>query len=32
MNPAFTEMSVALAVNPNSKMGVYWAQECGTRR
>jgi uncharacterized protein YkwD len=32
MNPAFTEMSVALAVNPKSKMGWYWAQEFGTPR
>jgi len=32
MNPAFTEMGVAFAVNPKSKMGVYWAQEFGTRR
>ena len=32
MNPAFTEMGVAFAVNRQSRMGVYWAQEFGTRR
>jgi hypothetical protein len=25
-------MSVALAVNPKSKMGAYWAQAFGTPR
>lgn len=32
MNGAFTEMGVAFAINPNSEMGVYWAQEFGTQR
>lgn len=32
MNPAFTEMGVAFAVNRLSRMGVYWTQELGTRR
>lgn len=32
MNPAFTEMGVAFAVDHNSKMGVYWTQEFGTSR
>ena len=32
MNPAFTEMGVAFAVDRNSKMGVYWTQAFGTPR
>lgn len=32
MNPVFTEMGVAFAVNPNSRMGVYWTQAFGTPR
>jgi uncharacterized protein YkwD len=32
MNPAFTEMGVAFAVDRGSEMGVYWAQEFGTPR
>jgi uncharacterized protein YkwD len=32
MNPAFTEMGVAFAVNPASEMGVYWTQVFGTPR
>jgi uncharacterized protein YkwD len=32
MNPAFTEMGAAVAVNSQSKMGVYWAQEFGAPR
>jgi len=32
MNPAFTEMGVAFAVNPKSEMGVYWTQAFGTPR
>jgi uncharacterized protein YkwD len=32
MNPAFTEMGVAFAVDPGSDMGVYWSQAFGTRR
>lgn len=32
MNPAFTEMGVAFAVDRTSKLGVYWAQEFGTPR
>jgi uncharacterized protein YkwD len=32
MNPAFTEMGVAFAVDPGSDMGVYWAQAFGSRR
>ena len=31
MNPAFTEMGVAYAVDPASEMGVYWSQAFGTR-
>jgi uncharacterized protein YkwD len=31
-NPALSEMSIAFAVNPKSKMGVYWAQAFGTPR
>ena len=30
MNPAFTEMGVAFAVDPRSEMGVYWTQAFGT--
>ena len=29
MNPAFTEMGVAFAVDPSSEMGVYWTQAFG---
>ena len=32
MDPAFTEMGVAFAVDPGSKMGVYWTQAFGTPR
>ena len=32
MNPAFTEMGVAFAIDPGSDMGVYWTQAFGTRR
>ena len=32
MNPAFTEMGAAFAVNDKSEMGVYWAQLFGTPR
>lgn len=32
MNPAFTEMGVAVAVNGKSRMGVYWTLEFGTPR
>jgi uncharacterized protein YkwD len=32
MNASYTEMGVAAAVNPASKMGLYWAQEFGTPR
>jgi uncharacterized protein YkwD len=32
MNPAFTEMGVAFAVDRRSEMGVYWAQAFGTPR
>jgi uncharacterized protein YkwD len=32
MNPAFTEMGVAFAVDRKSKLGVYWTQEFGTPR
>lgn len=30
MNPAFTQMGVAYAVNPTGKMGIYWTQVFGT--
>ena len=30
MSPAYTEMGVAHAANPQSRMGVYWAQLFGT--
>jgi len=32
MNPVFTEMSVAYAVDAKSAMGVYWGQSFGTPR
>jgi uncharacterized protein YkwD len=32
MNPAFTEMGAAFAVDPKSEMGVYWTQAFGTPR
>ena len=32
MNPAFTEMGVAFAIDPRSEMGVYWTQAFGTPR
>jgi uncharacterized protein YkwD len=32
MNPAFTEMGSAYAVDPASEMGVYWAQAFGRPR
>jgi uncharacterized protein YkwD len=32
MNPAFTEMGVAFAVDRRSEMGVYWAQVFGAPR
>lgn len=32
MSPRFTEMGVAYAVNPDSKMAIYWAQVFGTPR
>jgi uncharacterized protein YkwD len=32
MNPAFTDMGVAFAVDPRSEMGVYWTQAFGTPR
>lgn len=32
MDPVFTEMGAAFAVNAKSEMGVYWAQTFGTRR
>jgi len=32
MNPGFTEMGVAFAVEKNSRLGVYWAQTFGTPR
>jgi len=31
MNPAFTEMGVAYALDSRSDMGVYWSQAFGTR-
>jgi uncharacterized protein YkwD len=30
MNPEFTDMGAALAVNRRSEMGLYWTQEFGT--
>ena len=32
MNPVYTEMGVAYAINRASDMGVYWAQTFGTPR
>jgi uncharacterized protein YkwD len=32
MNPAFTEMGVAFAVDSRSEMGVYWTQTFGRPR
>jgi uncharacterized protein YkwD len=32
MDPGFTEMGAAVAVNSRSEMGMYWAQEFGTPR
>ncbi|MBE0614595.1 MAG: CAP domain-containing protein [Burkholderiales bacterium] len=32
MNPAYTEMGVAFAVDPRSSMGVYWTQTFGRPR
>jgi uncharacterized protein YkwD len=32
MNPAYTEMGVAFAVDRNSELGVYWTQEFGVPR
>lgn len=32
MNPVYTEMGVAFAVNARSEMGVYWTQAFGTPR
>ena len=32
MNPAFTEMGAAFAVDAGSEMGVYWTQAFGTPR
>ena len=32
MNPAFTEMGAAFAIDPGSEKGVYWAQAFGTPR
>ena len=32
MNPAYTEMGAAFAINANSAMGVYWTQDFGTPR
>lgn len=32
MNGVYTDMGVAYALNPQSEMGVYWAQEFGTPR
>lgn len=32
MNPAYTEMGAAFAVDRKSEMGVYWAQEFGAPR
>jgi uncharacterized protein YkwD len=31
-NAALSEMGIAFAVNPKSKMGVYWTQAFGTPR
>jgi len=32
MNPGYTEMGAAFAINARSEMGIYWAQEFGTPR
>jgi uncharacterized protein YkwD len=32
MNPVFTEMGAALAVNARSELGMYWTQEFGKPR
>ena len=32
MNPAFTEMGAAVAVNARSELGMYWTQEFGRPR
>ena len=32
MNPLYTEMGAAFAINAGSEMGVYWAQDFGTPR
>jgi len=32
MDPEFTEMGVAFAIDPRSDMGVYWTQAFGTQR
>jgi len=32
MNPGFTEMGAAFAINSRSEMGVYWTQAFGTPR
>ena len=32
MSPAFSAMGVAYAVNPSSRMGIYWAQVFGAPR
>jgi len=32
MNPVFTELGVAFAVDAKSELGVYWTQEFGTPR
>lgn len=32
MNPAFTEMGVAFAIDRKSELGVYWTQEFAAPR
>ena len=32
MNPVYTDMGAAFAINGNSEMGVYWTQNFGTPR
>jgi uncharacterized protein YkwD len=32
MNPVFTEMGAAIAVDSRSEMGVYWTQAFGAPR
>jgi hypothetical protein len=32
MNPVYTEMGIAFALNPKSESGVYWSQTFGRRR